>query len=144
MQQLFKRFDLNRHSKLVNMQRLFLPVLRFMPLIFWLLVAVVSVLMLIELKPSTDGIPNIDKLEHAFVFIMLAITGYLAYSPQKPRVYAGLIALGALYEVLQALFTVTRQASIYDWLADIAGILIAIGLMATYRRLTKQHKVLTP
>ena len=126
------------------MQRLFSPVLRFMPLIFWLLIAVVSVLMLIELKPSADGIPNIDKLEHAIVFITLTITGCLAYVQQKPRIYAGLIALGALYEVLQALFTVTRQASVYDWLADIVGILIAIGLMAVNRRLMKQNNTLAP
>ena len=115
-----------------------------MSLIFWLLVAVISVLMLIELKPTTDGIPNIDKLEHAIVFITLTITGCLAYVQQKPRIYAGLIALGALYEVLQALFTVTRQASVYDWLADIVGILIAIGLMAANRRLMKQNNALAP
>ncbi len=126
------------------MPRLISFIKHFMSLIFWLLVAVVSVLMLIELKPTTDGIPNIDKLEHAFVFITLTITGCLAYVQQKPRIYAGLIALGALYEVLQALFTVTRQASVYDWLADIVGILIAIGLMAANRRLMKQNNALAP
>ena len=94
--------------------------------------------MLIELKPTTDGIPNIDKLEHAFVFIVLTMTGCLAYAQKKPRVYAGLFALGALYEVLQALLTVTRQASVYDWLADIVGILIAVGIMAANRRLMRQ------
>ena len=126
------------------MQRLIYLTLRFMPVIFWLLVAVVSLLMLIELKPTTDGIPNIDKLEHAVVFSLLTLTGCLAYSQQKPRIYAGLIALGALYEVLQALFTVTRQASVYDWLADIVGILIALGLMAVSRQLTKQNNTLAP
>ena len=124
------------------MQRLLSLIMRFMPLFFWLLVTVVSVLMLIELKPTTDGIPNIDKLEHAFVFIVLTITGCLAYAQQKPRIYAGLIALGALYEVLQALFTVTRQASVYDWLADLLGILIAVGIMAANRRLMKQNNTL--
>lgn len=99
-----------------------------MPIIFWLLIAIVSVLMLIELKPTAGGIPNIDKAEHAFVFILLTVTGCLAYAQKKYWVYAGLIVLGALYEVLQALFTVTRQASIYDWLADIAGVAIAIIL----------------
>jgi VanZ family protein len=122
------------------MQRLYSSIIRFMPLIFWLLVAIVSSLMLIELKPSTDGIPNIDKVEHAFVFILLTITGGLAYSKYKARVYIGLIALGALYEVLQALFTVTRQASVYDWLADIFGILIAIGIMPLISKLSKQNK----
>ena len=108
------------------MQRLLPIIMRFMPLIFWLLIIVVSVLMLIELQPKKDSIPYIDKFEHAFVFIWLTITGCLAYIQKKSWVYAGLIALGALYEVLQALFTVTRQASVYDWLADIAGIILAI------------------
>ena len=82
--------------------------------------------MLIELQPGKDDIPYIDKFEHAFVFTWLTITGCLAYSQKKLWVYAGLIALGALYEVLQALFTVTCQASVYDWLADIAGIILAV------------------
>ena len=100
--------------------------MRFMPLIFWLLIALVSILMLIELQPKNDGIPYIDKVEHTFVFILLSITGCLAYVQKKQWVYAGLIALGALYELLQALFTTTRQASVYDWLADIAGIMLTV------------------
>ena len=103
-----------------------------MPLIFWLLVAIVTMLMLIELQPTTDGIPYIDKCEHAFVFILLTTTGCLAYSQKKQWVYAGLIALGALYEVLQALLTITRQASVYDWLADIAGIILAVMLSSLF------------
>lgn len=110
-------------------------IMRFMPLIFWLLIVIVSVLMLIELKPTTDGIPYLDKFEHAVVFIALSITGSLAYAQHKQRVYIGLIALGALYEVLQALCTITRQASIYDWLADVVGILIAVKLL----NLVKKH-----
>jgi VanZ family protein len=125
------------------MQRLFSSIMRFMPAIFWLLVAIVSVLMLIELKPSTSSIPYVDKFEHAIVFITLTVTGSLAYAQHKQRVYFGLIALGALYEVLQALFTVTRQASVYDWVADVVGILIAMGIMASIRLLAKQNNTLT-
>ena len=116
------------------MHRLLPTFMRFMPLIFWLLIIIVSVLMLIELQPKKDGIPYIDKFEHAFVFIWLTITGSLAYRQKKSWVYAGLIALGALYEVLQALFTVTRQASVYDWLADIAGIILAIMMSRFYAK----------
>ncbi len=97
-----------------------------MPAIFWLLIAIVSVLMLIELKPSTSNIPYIDKFEHAFVFIALTITGCLAYAQKKSWVYTGLIGLGALYEVLQGMLTTTRQASVYDWVADLCGIIIAM------------------
>ena len=116
------------------MRRLLPTIMRFMPLIFWLLIVIVSVLMLIDLQPKKDGIPYIDKFEHAFVFILLTTTGCLAYGQKKSWVYAGLIALGALYEVLQALFTATRQASVYDWLADIAGIAIAISISALANR----------
>ena len=103
-----------------------------MPLIFWLLIAIVSVLMLIELQPTTGGIPYLDKFEHAVVFIALAITGLLAYPQKKWRILAGLVALGALYELLQGLFTATRQASVYDWLADIAGIILAVMISSLF------------
>jgi VanZ family protein len=120
------------------MQRFLSSIMRFMPAIFWLLVAIVSVLMLIELKPSTSSIPYVDKLEHAFVFIALTITGSLAYAQHKQRVYIGLIALGALYEVLQGLLTITRQASIYDWVADVAGILLGIMISAVIANYTSR------
>ena len=116
------------------MRRFSTNIMRFMPLFFWLLIVIVSVLMLIELQPKKNAIPYIDKFEHAFVFILLTTTGCLAYGQKKSRVYAGLIALGALYEVLQALFTITRQASVYDWLADIVGIAIAISIAALANR----------
>lgn len=119
------------------MPRFLQHILRFMPLIFWLLIAIVSVLMLIELQPNNNGFKYADKFEHAIVFIALTITGWLAYPQKKQRVYAGLIALGALYEVLQALFTITRQASVYDWLADICGIILAIMI---YRAVNKRLK----
>ena len=114
------------------MQRLLPTITRFMPLLFWLLIVIVSALMLIELQPKKDGIPYIDKFEHAFVFILLTTTGCLAYGQKKSWIYTGLIALGALYEVLQALFTTTRQASVYDWLADIAGIILAIMISSLF------------
>ena len=116
------------------MQRFLPSIMRFMGLIFWLLIAIVSMLMLIELQPKKDGIPYIDKFEHAFVFILLTTTGCLAYGQKKSWVYAGLIALGALYEVLQALFTTTRQASLYDWLADVLGIVVAIIFLSIINR----------
>ena len=124
------------------MQRLIVISMRFMSIIFWMLIVIVTVLMLIELKPTQGGLPNIDKVEHALVFTALGVSGSLAYAQKRHWVYLGLVALGALYELLQALFTVTRQASVYDWLADIAGILIAIGLMTYFSTLCKQNNSL--
>ncbi len=122
------------------MRRLLISIQRFMPIIFWLLIVIVTVLMLIELQPTQGGLPNIDKVEHALVFIALGVSGGLAYAQKRVWVYLGLIALGALYEVLQAQLTITRQASVYDWLADIAGILIAIGLVVLISKLYKQKQ----
>ena len=124
------------------MRRLLISIQRFMPIIFWLLIVIVTVLMLIELQPTQGGLPNIDKVEHALVFIALGVSGSLAYAQKRHWVYLGLVALGALYEVLQAQLTITRQASVYDWLADTAGILIAIGLMTYFSTLCKQNNSL--
>ena len=122
------------------MRRLLISIQRFMPIIFWLLIVIVTVLMLIELQPTQGGLPNIDKVEHALVFMALGVSGGLAYAQKRVWAYLGLIALGALYEVLQAQLTITRQASVYDWLADIAGILIAIGLVVLISKLYKQKQ----
>ncbi len=97
-----------------------------MPLIFWALFAIVTVLMLIELPPKQGGWPYWDKVQHALVFAALTSAGLLAFPQKKRWVCLGLVCYGALIEWLQSVLTITRMASISDWLADIAGILLAI------------------
>jgi VanZ family protein len=116
------------------MQRLLQHFNRWMPLLFWLLIAITSVLMLIELPKKNDGLPHIDKVQHAVIFAVLTGSGLLAYAQKKWPVLLGLAVLGTVYEVLQAVFTVTRKASIYDWLADVVGILIAAGIINLLNR----------
>lgn len=101
---------------------------RVMPLIFWALLVVVTVLMLIELAPEQGGWPYWDKVQHALVFAALASAGYLAFPQKKRWVCLGLGCYGALIEWLQSVLTMTRMASVNDWLADIAGILLAIQI----------------
>jgi VanZ family protein len=102
---------------------------RFMPYIFWSLISIVSALMLIELAPKEGGWPYWDKVQHAVVFLVLTIAGALAFPQRKLWVYLGLVFFGALIEVMQGIFTTTRYPSALDWLADIAGILIAIFIL---------------
>lgn len=111
------------------MQRLFHYFNRWMPLLFWLLIVITSMLMLIELPEKKDGLPYVDKVQHAAIFAALTYSGLLAYSQKKWHVLLGLAVLGATYEVTQAAFTVSRKASIYDWLADVVGILIAVRIV---------------
>lgn len=99
-----------------------------MPLVFWALFAIVTMLMLVELAPKQGGWPYWDKVQHALVFAALASVGYLAFPQKKRWVSLGLVCYGALIEWLQSVLTMTRMASASDWLADVAGILLAIQI----------------
>ncbi len=83
--------------------------------------------------------PGQDKVSHALAFGVLACLwdGSLAFSSRRRRLYlAGLVSLvyGAFIEVAQALFTAGRQAEWGDLLADLAGILVASGMLLATRR----------
>ncbi len=96
------------------------------PYFFWGLVAIVMQLLLMEHSGTLPGFPHLDKIIHACLFAMLTIVGYLSYFKYQKWLYLGLIFYGAATEILQDVFTSTRFASIYDWFADIAGILLAM------------------
>ena len=123
---LLDQFQVSESTNQAAMKPLSQKVLRMMPLIFWALFAIVTVLMLIELAPKQGGWPHWDKVQHALVFAALTLAGYLAFPQKKRWVCLGLVCYGALIEWLQGLLTITRMASFNDWLADIAGILLAI------------------
>lgn len=110
------------------MKKLFQKTLRIAPLVFWILLAITTVLMLIELAPKQGGWRYWDKVQHALVFAALASAGYLAFPQKKLWVGLGLVCYGALIEWLQSVLTMTRMASVGDWLADTAGILLAIQI----------------
>lgn len=106
---------------------------------FWILFSMVTTVLLMEHNSTAVGFPHMDKLIHATLFAMLTIIGYWAYSKYSVWLYAGLMAYGGITELLQGAFTMTRFASIYDWIADIVGILLcmlAIKMVKT-RAITK-------
>lgn len=106
----------------------------FISSIFWAMLAIVTALMLTELAPKEGGWPYWDKLLHIVVFVILTLAGCLAFQQKRLWVGLSLIAYGAIIEMLQGALTSTRQASVYDWLADVAGIAIAIGLLALIKK----------
>ena len=95
--------------------------------LFWLLIMFTTVLMLIELAPKQGGWPYWDKVQHATIFAVLTSLAVFAYRQLIIGLCVGLAAYGALIECLQSMITITRTASVGDWLADVAG--IAIGLL---------------
>ncbi|PCI60955.1 MAG: hypothetical protein COB34_01855 [Methylophilaceae bacterium] len=107
--------------------------------VFWAFIGLVTTLLLMEQSHSIAGFPHMDKLVHATLFTMLTLFGYWAYSKHSVWLYTGLMTYGGITELLQGAFTMTRFASIYDWIADIVGILLcmlAIKMVKT-RAITK-------
>ncbi len=88
--------------------------------LFWL--CVIAVLVLSLLPPAPD-MPTTgwDKANHAFGFALLAVLGGLAYPGRAVHVLLGLLAYGAVIEVLQGL-TSWRTAEWADLLADAIGL----------------------
>ena len=100
-------------------------------ILFWALISFTTVVMLIELAPKQGGWPYWDKVQHATIFAVLTTLGTLAlanlaFRRNIAKICIGLATYGALIECLQSTLTMTRIASIGDWLADIVG--IGIGL----------------
>lgn len=93
------------------------------------LLALVSYLLLIELPPKPMGWPWKDKLQHAGVFLLLGGVALLACRGRLLACCLALALYGGLMEWLQGVFTVTRIPSWWDWLADVVGIALALGLV---------------
>jgi len=93
---------------------------------FWLCAAAVLALCLM---PPVRHLPSTgwDKANHALAFAMLALLGLAAYPAPRARVLWGLIAYGALIEVLQSL-TGYRTAEWLDLAADAVGVVAGVQL----------------
>jgi VanZ family protein len=93
----------------------------------------VAMLWPLEAPPSApDGS---DKLVHFVAFAALALplarTGRFGLLP----VFIGASAFGGAVELIQPSFN--RRAELNDWVADIAGVILGIGLGLLYRRLRR-------
>ena len=82
--------------------------------------------------PAPEGS---DKLVHLVAFAALAFplarTGRIGLLP----VFIGASAFGGAIELIQPNFN--RSADFNDWVADIVGVILGIGLGLLYRRLRK-------
>ena len=71
--------------------------------------------------------PN-DKVMHVLVFFALTLSFKQAFARPFLHAFVLLAFYGALIEVAQATFT-SRMGDPLDWLADVAGILLAAALV---------------
>ncbi len=89
---------------------------------------------LIPIEDAPNPFNLWDKAQHALTFVVLTITGCLAY-PQKTKVVdIGLILYGASIEIMQRTLTTTRVGEISDLLADIVGVGIGFIIYLVVRK----------
>lgn len=101
--------------------------------IFILCLAILTYLLLMEMAPAKEVSLYKDKLQHIVAFGGVTFWGLLAFQRYPRTVMLGLAVFGAAMEVLQ-LLTATRQPSVYDWLADVVGILLAWIVAVVWQR----------
>lgn len=100
-------------------------------LAFWLACLVVATLSLLPPKDlPTIAMDIWDKAQHALGFLILGVLGLLAYQRHPAKVMAGLVLFGLAIEAAQAA-TGWRTGDALDWLADMAGLLVAMVLRWT-------------
>jgi hypothetical protein len=71
--------------------------------------------------------PGVDKLVHAALFAALALAGRWA-GIGRSALAGLLVSYAAVSELVQGLTPLERTASVADWLADVAGLLLGLGL----------------
>ena len=95
------------------------------------LILTVGMLWPLEAPPAAPE--GLDKLVHLIAFAALAFplarTGRIGLLP----VFIGASTFGGAIELIQPSFN--RSADVNDWVADVVGVILGIGLGLLYRRL---------
>ena len=105
------------------------------PFLFWaaLLFAYVCAIMPAQEAPKFS---SSDKVEHMVAFLTLAILAAFAF-PKATVLKVGiwLAVFGAFIEFSQAVPALHRDASVYDWVADVAAICVGLLIVRPLRRI---------
>ncbi len=108
-----------------------LPIL--LKIAFWTALAVATWVLVAPSGPGPGLIPW-DKAEHFLGLYGLTLLAAAAFARRALWVVgAGLALYGGVMELVQALPAVHRDADLYDWAADIAGVLAATAPAALPR-----------
>ena len=109
-------------------------VLPYMTLLFCISIITTTILGLIPSNAVPNAFQFWDKAQHTLAFVILTITGGLAFPKKSNQVFMGLIIYGALIEIMQSTLTTTRFGDVWDWVADGVGVFIGLAI---YVKLTK-------
>jgi len=104
-------------------------------LAFWIALAFAFIMALMPHPPTMPGEPS-DKIQHIAAFAVLASLGRIAFRRISVLALAAYLAeFGALIEIVQAIPALHRSSDIMDWIADVAALLIAIGIVGALQSL---------
>ncbi|GGF42360.1 hypothetical protein GCM10011519_15260 [Marmoricola endophyticus] len=83
-------------------------------------------------------VPVSDKLVHAVLFVLLAVTGVRAGLSWR-AVLVALLAWAVVSEVLQAVLPIGRDGNVADAVADAAGVLVGLAIVVGLRQLPQKR-----
>jgi VanZ family protein len=118
--------------------------------LLWVLTAISAALTLVfsigPVPPGVDRFPHADKVWHGLAYFTTSLLFLLAavWRPRRgagPWPHSGIVfvllgtAAGGFVEIAQG-FTAQREPELLDWLAEVAGVLAAFGLVLLLRART--------
>jgi membrane associated rhomboid family serine protease len=91
----------------------------------------------VVLFTPASGVPfapaGVDKVVHAGLFALLAVTGRWAGARSGPLAVL-LVLYAGVSEVVQHVTPLSRTGSVADWLADVVGLLVGLAIWAQLPR----------
>ena len=108
--------------------------------LFWGVFSFFSYKLLSRAAHSGISIPHFDKIVHMGLFFILCFLLVSAYSMTRTQHFTLLAIYGALIEWLQAL-TGYRSGDVYDWIADVLGIVLLFVALDFWRVFTNKRQV---
>jgi VanZ family protein len=122
-------------------------------LVLWTVVAFSIVLTFVWsfVEPPGSGFGHgIDKVQHALAYFVTMLAALLAAVWRPGRgsgrfrgarwwIAGGALAGGALIEVLQSASTTNRRGDVRDWLAEVAGVGLALLALRLLERRSSPH-----
>ncbi|MFD4294938.1 VanZ family protein [Rhodococcus sp. NPDC058505] len=99
---------------------------------FYAVLAITVVMLFSPGGAVPSGPPNSDKVTHLLMFLALAVAARYA-GWRAGWVLLGGVLYAAASEVLQAVLPIQRSGSVFDWLADVVGVLLGLGVVFAWR-----------
>jgi VanZ family protein len=107
---------------------------RALRLAFWASAIFAYVMAVLPHPPKIPGEPS-DKIQHVTAFLTLGLLSKLAYPATSPlQLLLRLSLFGAFIEVVQAIPSLHRDSSVWDWVADTIACGLVLGGIAWWRR----------